>query len=553
MKTFADFLASLLFVSLVAADWQYKSRPDLAPPNLNIAIPANGTSPGFLFVAPFSGYSDIGVSHGPRQSAPYIFTDDGELVWSGFSYFSIWAANFQAGKVNGENVLFSFEGSHNTNYGHGHGHITFLNQNYETIKELRAGNHKITDKHEFHIVNEKTGLIQVYQPTPVDLSRWASSKEQQWIVDAIFQELDIETGELLFEWSSLDHISPDESVLPVDKGQAGSGFNSSDAWDYFHINSVDKDENGDYLLSARDAASIYKIDGKTGEVVWKLGGLPGITTSDFELQGFNFSFQHHARYLSTSADKKRQVISLYDNSAHGTEHKEGKEVHYNSHLSGKIIEVDTEKRIAKLLFNGVPPDNLLSKSQGSTQVLPDGHVIVGWGSEGAVTEFDSEANAIFHAYVDSGELGRKAQNYRAFKFNWTGIPNEEIALVSENNDDRSTSLYVSWNGDTQTKKWKFYSVNEHNDKSFIGETARTGFETSFKIQGEILGKVVAEAFDASGELLATSHKVSAVKAVAKYSGDEKNEDKNEDKTEEKPSSRFLAYFHWRILQDLISF
>ena len=81
-------------------------------------------------------------------------------------------------------------------------------------------------------------------------------------------ELDIATGKLLFEWSSLDHVQPDESVLPINPGQAGSGYNSSDAWDYFHINSVDKDADGNYLISARDACAIHKINGTDGEIIW---------------------------------------------------------------------------------------------------------------------------------------------------------------------------------------------------------------------------------------------------------------------------------------------
>jgi hypothetical protein len=72
-------------------------------------------------------------------------------------------------------------------YGHGHGHITFVDQHYETIRELRAGNHKLVDKHEFHIINEETGLIQIYQPVPRDLTSWGASPEQQWIVNAIIQ------------------------------------------------------------------------------------------------------------------------------------------------------------------------------------------------------------------------------------------------------------------------------------------------------------------------------------------------------------------------------
>jgi hypothetical protein len=85
-------------------------------------------------------------------------------------------------------------------------------------------------------------------------------------------ELDIATGDVLFEWSSLDHVDPSESFLPLNPGQAGAGYNSSDAWDYFHINSVDKDDEGNYLISARDANAAYKINGQTGKVIWQLSG-----------------------------------------------------------------------------------------------------------------------------------------------------------------------------------------------------------------------------------------------------------------------------------------
>jgi hypothetical protein len=509
MKSNTLSIISLLtfFIHLVFGDWQYRSRPDLAPPKLNITIfPDDDISPGYLFLAPFSGYADIDTFHGPRQAAPYIFNSEGELVWSGFSYFSIWATNFQAGKLNGDDILFSFEGSHNPRYGHGHGHITFLNQNYETIKELRAGNHKIIDKHEFHIINETSGLVQIYQPVPKDLTPYGASAQQQWVVDAIFQELDINTGEVIFEWSSLEHVSPDESVLPINQGQAGSGYNSSDAWDYFHINSVDKDQNGDYLISARDAASLYKIDGNTGEILWKLGGLPGITSSDFESEkNLTFSFQHHARYLSTSDDGTKQLISFYDNSAHGSENKNGGVVKYNEHSSGKIIEVDTKDWYAKLIFNGVSPDNLLSKSQGSTQVLSNGNVLVNWGSEGAITEFKDE-RPIFNAFVDSGELGLHAENYRAFKSNWTGKPNEKIAVLGEYTNDGSTNIYVSWNGDTETKKWKFYSVEHNGSRRFIGESPRKGFE-SLKTFDAKFARVLVEAYDSEEVLLSTSDPV----------------------------------------------
>ncbi|EFY98219.1 arylsulfotransferase (ASST) domain protein [Metarhizium robertsii] len=501
MKATCSSLLGLVTAALlapVAADWQFRSRPDLAPPRLNITIPAtNAVEKGYLFLAPFAGFPDTPTEqHGPRQAGPYIFRDNGDLVWSGYSIFSIWSTNFQAGRWKGKDVLFSFEGDHNAGYGHGHGHITFVDQRYETIRELRAGNHKLVDKHEFHIVNEETGLIQIYQPVPRDLTKWGASPEQQWIVNAIIQELDISTGKLLFEWSSLDHVTPDEAILPINPGQAGSGYNSSDAWDYFHINSVDKDAEGNYLISARDACAVHKINGTDGSIIWRLNG----NRSDFKMaKGTKFCFQHHARWLSQ--EDGIEIISLYDNSAHGTEHSGGSEVHTAPTSSGKILKLNTKSWTADLVRAYFPPDHLLSKSQGSTQVLPGGNVLVGWGSEGAVTEFTSDGTPIFHAYMDSGLLGDGVQNYRAFRYNWTGLPSEDPAIVALESND-GTAVYVSWNGDTETAVWRFYAeTDEFASRHFLGEVERKSFETKLLVPNQKLTSVSAEAIDASGKLL----------------------------------------------------
>ncbi|KAF2708493.1 hypothetical protein K504DRAFT_503654 [Pleomassaria siparia CBS 279.74] len=495
-------LAAVL--QLANADWQFNSRPDLAPPILNITIPAKkDVEQGYLFISPFAGYPDTATEqHGPRQAGPYIFRDNGDLVWSGYGIYSIWSTNFQAANWKGEDVLFSFEGDHNAGYGHGHGHTTIMDKHYETIRELRAGNHKLTDKHEFHVVSSETAVIQVYQPVPRDLKPWGASEDQQWIVNAIFQELNIETGELLFEWSSLDHVSPDESVLPINPGQAGSGYNSSDAWDYFHINSVDKNADGDYIISARDACSVHKINGTDGSIIWRLDG----KSSSFTLgENVTFCFQHHARFhpelLRPEDGEGVEIISLYDNSAHGTEDGRGSEVHTAPTSSGKIIKLDTVSWTAELVQGFYPPDNLRSKSQGSTQLLPNGNVIVNWGSEGALTEYDSAGNVLFHFYMDSGYLGLGVENYRGFRYNWTGLPHEEPAIVSLESDT-GTTIYVSWNGDTETKTWRFFAVTgKYGARSYLGEVERTSFETSLEILGKSVLHVVAEALDARGKVL----------------------------------------------------
>jgi Arylsulfotransferase (ASST) len=95
-----------------------------------------------------------------------------------------------------------------------------------------------------------------------------------------------------------------EAYLPMNPGQAGSGYNRSDAWDYLNINSVDKDDNGSYLISARDANTIYKINGRNGSIIWRLGS----KHSNFTLgPDVPFSFQRHARYLSGSPSGSKRL------------------------------------------------------------------------------------------------------------------------------------------------------------------------------------------------------------------------------------------------------
>jgi Arylsulfotransferase (ASST) len=69
-----------------------------------------------------------------------------------------------------------------------------------------AGPLGLLSAHEFHIVHGKNVLIEVPVPVLTDLRPWGGDKAQRWIVSNGFQEIDIETGELIFEWHSFDHV-----------------------------------------------------------------------------------------------------------------------------------------------------------------------------------------------------------------------------------------------------------------------------------------------------------------------------------------------------------
>jgi hypothetical protein len=90
---------------------------------------------------------------------------------------------------------------------------------------------------------------------------------------------------VLFEWHSADHVDPSESYVPLPE-------DTSAAWDYFHINSIDRDGSARLLVSARNTHAVHPIRTSDGEVLRRLGG----KKTDFRLgPGARFAWQHDAR------------------------------------------------------------------------------------------------------------------------------------------------------------------------------------------------------------------------------------------------------------------
>lgn len=105
-----------------------------------------------------------------------------------------------------------------------------------------------------------------YEKIPADLSS-LNGPAAGWIYDGIVQEIDIGTGSLIFEWRASDHYQVSDTFLPIN----GKGRTSDTAFDFFHINSVDKDPQGNYYISARHTHTVTCIN-STGDVLWTLGG-----------------------------------------------------------------------------------------------------------------------------------------------------------------------------------------------------------------------------------------------------------------------------------------
>ncbi|PWY83373.1 hypothetical protein BO70DRAFT_313657 [Aspergillus heteromorphus CBS 117.55] len=472
------------------ADGQYRSRPDISTPQLNITVPApdaNGTE--YVFIAPYSDYI--------QQSGAYIYRKNGDLIWSGIGYYAGFVANFHTTTYHGETVLQAFQGTMDTLHGEGFGQYVLLNQNYEHVVTAKTGNHRIPSIHEFNVIDGKTALVEIYLPTVANLSAYGGNPSQQWIGNGLFQEFDIETGELVFEWNSLDHLDPADSLIKLNSSSAESGLNSTDTWDYVHLNSVDKDKEGNYLLSSRHFSTIFKINGSDGSIIWQLGGLHSTFTYNF-----TFGFQHHARWHYESEQK--EVISFFDNSGDGT-------ITFNNVSRALIVELDHTNNTATILRKATAPYGIQAASQGNVQLLSDANLFVNWGQAGAITQFNSDNEVIYHAFIE------EAVSYRGFLSNWTGTPYEDPAIAAYVDSSNTTRLYVSWNGDTETRGWRFYQTASGNQTQYLGAVARTSFETTLLWESEEhpakSGAYYAEAVDAENRVLGRTNPVTATEYI----------------------------------------
>ena len=109
-----------------------------------------------------------------------------------------------------------------------------LDNTYTQVKTVRSGNGEPDlDQHEFKLINGgRTVLTTIYKQVPFDTSKFGIPGVS-FVTTGIFQEIDLASGKVNFEWSSIDHVPVNESqVLPATTDISGDGKTNNTAWDY---------------------------------------------------------------------------------------------------------------------------------------------------------------------------------------------------------------------------------------------------------------------------------------------------------------------------------
>jgi hypothetical protein len=433
---------------------QFHSVPWLHPPTIT-ATSDGDVSSGDIFLTP---------THTPEPGT-MVLDSRGRLVW----FDPIGAvSNLEVQRYGGQPVMTWSQRTPGPS-GPTVTKDVIMNRSYQVVKSLYADDGYTADMHDFQLTPQGTAFIDAYVPVKADLTTIGGSANSA-VVDSVIQELDVKTGQLLWEWHALGHV-------PASATYAKPRQSATD--DYFHLNSIQPLPNGNLLISARNTWGVYEIDKQTGGVIWSLGG----RHSSFKMDpGTNFEWQHDAHLVG-------DTLTLFDDAALPQEEPQ---------TSAKTLRLDTTTMTASLIarYTHFPP--LLSPVTGSVQTLPNHDVFVGWGRQPDFSEYNPAGQQIFNGALPFG-----VPSYRAFRFPWHGQPRTLPALAAIDASGGTTKVWASWNGATQVTSWEVLGGPRQGAMTALARAPRSGFEATIVLTSQPR-YVAVEALNGQGKVLGTS-------------------------------------------------
>jgi hypothetical protein len=420
---------------------RYRTLPELRPVDMCATRPASGS--GRVFVTP--------RSHPERrrrdQHSVMMLSDRGEVLW--YSPRPYVARDLKTVRYRGRRMLalYQWVPQRRAYYG-------LLDRRYRTVKRIRPGNGYTINTHELQITPRGSAYLYAYQP--VRLPGYATP-----VMDVVIQEIDLRTGDVLFEWHALDHVPPSASyqLQPADDG----------TWDYFHGNSIEPPLPGrrTIVISARNTSAVYGIDRRTGAVLWTLGG----RQDQFGLGRFlQFCAQHDAR-RQPNGD-----ITIFDNGGPALGNMVDCPIHKARVLRFRLDLADRRARLAATIPSEPSSEDgngYWTWAMGNAQRQGNGDMLINWGTTGRLTRVTSEGRVV-------QGLRLERYTYRGFRGAWTGRPGGRPLVVARRGHG-AARLWASWNGATEIARWRVLAGRTRDTLVPMRSFPFRGLETSMRV------------------------------------------------------------------------
>jgi len=456
----------------------FRTRPDLKPVGFCVTKRATqATSHGLLLVTPRSN-----PAAGDPQFGIMIFDNKGRLRW--YSRRPHVARDLKVVTYQGRRLLAFYQYWPSGTGPVGDNYYALYDNHYRLVKRITGGDGFRVNTHELQVTPEGTAYLASY---PYVTDPTTGSKVRDYVI----REVNIATGEVLFQWSALDHVPLSDSYAP----QPNEGY-----WDYFHGNSIDVSALPTIVVSARNTSAVYGIDRQTGDLQWVLGGKSDQFGMVANHPDWQFCAQHDARRLPDGQ------LSIFDDGGTGIPGSTCP-IHPSRTLIFDLDESTKTVDLARTLWSQQSSETGAAYqpwAMGSARRQPNGNMLMSWGTTGRYTEVGPDGVVNF---------GFRTQrySYRAVRAPWVGVPLTRPAVLAESPRRGITDVWVSWNGSTRVQSWRVLAGPRPGALRPVGRrTGFAGFETHIRVK---LGAryVVVRAYAADGSILNQS-RPSRVKA-----------------------------------------
>jgi len=327
-------------------------------------------------------------------------------------------------------------------YGIPEGYI-IMNENFQILDTVQAAMGYRSDIHESQILPNGNSLIIAISTRTVDMSQIVPGGKTAAIVTGNhIQEFD-SLKQLVFNWECWDHFDI-EDAKHIDL--------KANTLDYVHMNSIDIDYDGHYLISSRHLSECTKINRQTGEIIWRLGGVNN--QFNFPNDTVMISYQHDIRSIKGKPDH----YTIFDNGNHH-EYEFSRVVEY---------QVDTADMTATKIWEYRFLPDKYSKSMSNAQRLENGNTFMNWCQEDLpkAIEVTPDGEIVYQA-----NFSDRFRSYRSFRFEWNGkllTPK----LIAEKYPERVRLLFNQF-GDTTVNYYRIYCGTNPDSLSFIDSTQNT--------------------------------------------------------------------------------
>jgi len=239
-----------------------------------------------------------------------------------------------------------------------------LNEMLEVSETLSVEGYK-PNGHDWDISDDGHVLLMGEVSKTIDMRELVEGGDSlAEVLDLIVQEFD-ENQNLLYTWNSADHFE----ITDGNENSSYLDFTESQI-DYVHANGISIDSDTSFLISCRHMEEITKVDRRSGEIIWRLGG----KNNQFQFinDSLGFSHQHSIRALNNGN------ILLFDNG----------NLRIPQLSSTVEYSIDEQNKTATLLKRIYRNPAVYSNHQGTTQRVYNGNTIINWGPYWpSITEF----------------------------------------------------------------------------------------------------------------------------------------------------------------------